>query len=73
MQDIDLGLGKPATYHRDLALPGANNVAVVRPATAPYAEGLFVKHCLPLAQADRLRRHPLLAQLLPQAALLDGC
>ena len=73
MQDIDLELGKPTTYHRDLALPGALNVAVIRPAAAPYAEGLFVKHCLPLAQADRLRRHPLLARLLPQATVLGGC
>ena len=48
-------------------------MVVVRPAVHPYQpDGLFAQFCLTVRAAARLRGHPALATLLPQATWVDG-
>ena len=63
----------PHPLLQELTIPRARNMVVVRPAVHPYQpDGLFAQFCLPVRAAARLRGHPALATLLPQATWVDG-
>ena len=48
-------------------------MVVVRPAVHPFpSDGLFAQFCLPLRAAARLRTHPALEALLPDAHWVEG-
>ena len=49
----------------------ARDMALIRPAVHPYADGLFLQLCLAPAAADALRHMPLLQALLPRAQFVD--
>ena len=65
-QSSDLGQG-PALWELEQTYPRAKDMSVVRPAAAPYSDGLFVSMCLPRKASAVLRGHALLAALLPGA------
>ena len=69
---LDFGLGAPQLGYRGMTTPLARSMAVVRPAMAPYGEGLFLAVSMTPAQAKRLRAHPLLPALVPDAVFLGG-
>jgi len=71
-QDVDLGLGMLSTYTQQLSRPQLPWSVVMRAATAPYSEGLLLQVCLAPEAAARLRGHPMLAQLLPEARWVGG-
>lgn len=71
-QSLELwGLG-PATHAHLLSYPRAADMAVIRPAVAPFSPGLFVQFVVPPAAMERLRAAPLLAALLPTARWVGG-
>jgi hypothetical protein len=67
---LDFGLKVKAVGYRSLTLPLARSMAVIRPSMPPYGEGLFLQLALTPAQAKSLRRHPVLASLVPNATFL---
>jgi len=72
LQSIDLGpaVGAPA-YHNEATTGRTRNGIVIRAALTPeLAGGFIVSCCLTKSQAKRMRKHPLLAELLPQAQFL---
>jgi len=69
---LDFGLGVKQEGYRSLTYPLARSMAVVRPAMAPYREGLFMSLSMTTAQAKRLRSHALLPTLAPDAVFLGS-
>lgn len=67
---LDFGLGVKHLGTRHLTTPLAASMAVVRPAMAPYGEGLFIQMTFTVAQAKQLRQHPLLRALAPDASFV---
>ena len=67
---LDFGLSAQPACTRHLTTPLGASMAVVRPAAAPYGEGLFIQVALTAAQGRRLRKHPLLPALAPDAKFL---
>jgi len=55
-----------------MTMPRTRNTVIIRPACAPYDEGFFLQFCLTSHETARLRAHPLLAAILPQASWV-GC
>ncbi|KAI3430263.1 hypothetical protein D9Q98_004859 [Chlorella vulgaris] len=71
-QDLDLGLGAPSAYSQQLSLPRARDMAIIRGAVTPLSAGLIAQLALAPGDAQRLREHPLLAQLVPSARWVGG-
>lgn len=72
LQDLDLGLGAPSAYSQQLSLPRARDMAIIRGAVTPLSAGLIAQLALAPGDAQRLREHPLLAQLVPSARWVGG-
>jgi hypothetical protein len=70
--ELDFGLGARHLGMRHLTTPLAASMAVVRRAAPPYGEGLFVQMALTAGEGARLRAHPLLRELAPDATWLGG-
>lgn len=69
-KEIDFGIGAQALGYRCLTSPLARGMGVIRPAMAPYGDGLFVAVSVTDAQLRRLRRHVLLPTLVPEGKFL---
>ena len=70
LQGFDLGLGQEPAFDVEYTSPRARDMVVIRPAQAPYSPGLFAQLCLTPGQAARMRGHPLLGHLVPQASFV---
>lgn len=69
-KQLDFGNGSGPIGYRNLTLPLARSMAVIRPALLPYEEGLFMQLSVTPKQAKALKSHPALAKLVPNAVFL---
>lgn len=67
---LNFGEGLKPIGYRNLTLPLARSMTVVRPALPPYSDGLFMQFAVTPQQAKSLRRHPALHKLIPDASFL---
>ena len=71
-QPLDFGgAHRVAGAMQETTLPLARGMVVIRPASPPF-EGLFLQLCIPPRHAARLRAHPLLAALAPDARFVGA-